>query len=142
MKVHLRYNGNIWENSKRYEYKGKRDVVKYVLFGEEEGLNFELRVFVVEPGGATSLEKHQHRHAVLVLEGEGTALVGDKLYDIKPLDGIFVPPLTPHQFVANKGSILKILCVVDVHRDKPQRLSDQELENLLKNPEISGVIKP
>ncbi|MEO0150093.1 MAG: cupin domain-containing protein, partial [candidate division WOR-3 bacterium] len=60
----------------------------------------------------------------------------------KPLDGIFVPPLTPHQFVANKGSILKILCIVDARRDRPQRLSDEELKDLLKNPEIAGVIKP
>lgn len=142
MKVHLRYNGNTWENSKRHEYKGNKDVVKYVLFGENEGLNFEVRVFVVEPGGATSLEKHRHQHAVLVLEGEGTAFVGDKVYDIKPFDGIFVPPLTPHQFVANKGSVLKILCVVDVNRDRPQKLSDQELEKLLREPKISGVIKP
>jgi Uncharacterized conserved protein, contains double-stranded beta-helix domain len=137
----LEFKGDSWEGSRKHEYKGNKDVVKFVLFGEEEGLRFEVRVFVIEPGGATSLEKHQHQHAVLVLEGKGSALVGKELYDIMPFDGIFVPPMTPHQFIANKGERLKILCIVDVDRDRPQRLSEEELADLFKDERIRNVIK-
>jgi len=137
----LEFNGESWEGSRKHEYKGNKDVIKFVLFGKEEGLNFEVRVFVIEPGGATSLEKHQHMHAVLVLEGKGSALVDKKLYDIKPFDGIFVPPMTSHQFIANKGERLKILCVVDVDRDRPQKLSEDEILELLKDERIREVIK-
>jgi len=137
----LEFNGESWEGSRKHEYKGNKDVIKFVLFGKEEGLNFEVRVFVIEPGGATSLEKHQHMHAVLVLEGKGSALVDKNLYDIKPFDGIFVPPMTPHQFIANKGERLKILCIVDVDRDRPQKLSEDEILELLKDERIREVIK-
>ncbi len=139
--MRLEFNGESWNGSRKHEYKGKRDVVKFVLFGKEEGLNFEVRVFVIEAGGATSLEKHQHQHAVLVLEGEGSALVGKELYDIKPFDGIFVPPMMPHQFIANKGKRLKILCIVDVNRDRPQKLNEEEIEELLRDERISKAIK-
>ncbi|EJF05812.1 hypothetical protein ThvES_00021260, partial [Thiovulum sp. ES] len=133
--------GETWKGSRRHEYKGNRDVAKLVLFGKEEGLKFEVRVFVIEPGGATSLEKHFHQHAVLVVEGKGSALVGKDLYDIKPFDGIFVPPMTPHQFIANKGERLKILCIVDVDRDRPQRLSEEEINDLIKDERIKRAIK-
>ncbi len=141
MRKHLEFKGDRWEGGEIHEYKGNRDVIKHVLFGERNGLDFEVRVFEVKVGGATSLERHEHQHAVLVLEGEGSALVGNEVYDVRPFDGIWVPPNTPHQFVANKGKDLKILCVVNVRRDRPKKLSDDELKSLLSNPRIANIIR-
>ncbi len=140
--VYLKFDGYAWKGANVHEYKGNPDVVKYVLFGKKNGLKFEVRVFIVKPGGATSLEKHKHQHAVVVLEGEGWALVGDKVYEIKPFDGIWVPPMTPHRFVANKTSNLKILCIVDVNRDRPVALSGEEIERILSLPGGKIIVKP
>ncbi len=53
-----------------------QDITKQVLFAEPE-LACQLRYFEVAPGGHSSLERHEHVHAVMVVRGRGRVLVGD-----------------------------------------------------------------
>ena len=96
-----------WEGVQVREYKQEgsapfRDVTRQVLF-EAEGLPAQLRYFEVAAGGWTTLERHEHVHAVMVIRGRGQALVGDRAYDIKLHDLVSVPPMTWHQFHAAPG---------------------------------------
>ena len=51
-------------------------ITRQVLFSDPE-LAGELRYFEVAPGGFSTLERHEHMHAVLILRGRGHCLVGD-----------------------------------------------------------------
>ena len=58
-----------------------RDVTRQTLLGEgegEEALSFVTRYFEVAAGGFSTLEHHQHPHAVVVLRGRGTVQLGDR----------------------------------------------------------------
>jgi quercetin dioxygenase-like cupin family protein len=90
----------------------------------QEALAFVTRYFEVAPGGWTSLEHHRHPHAVVVLRGEGTALLGNDRHRIRAHDAVYVAPGSPHQFRADRDSVLGFLCIVDRERDRPTPLQN------------------
>ena len=96
-----------------------RDVTRQVLF-DGTSLPTQLRYFEVAPGGWTTLERHEHVHAVMVIRGRGQCLVGDTAYDIGLHDLVSVPPMTWHQFHAAPDEPLGFLCLVASERDRPQ----------------------
>ncbi len=117
-----------------------RDVTRQVLF-DGEGLGCELRYFEIEPGGWSSLERHQHVHAVLVLRGEGQALVDRQVIDLAPYDLVRVPPLTWHQFRASRGMAFGFVCLVECGRDRPARPDHAALAELRADPVIAGFVR-
>ena len=64
----------------------------------------ELRYFEIAPGGYSTLERHEHVHAVMILRGQGRCLVGGEVRSVAPLDLVSVPPMTWHQFRAGRAS--------------------------------------
>ncbi len=104
-----------------------KDVTRQVLF-DGEGLATQLRYFEVAPGGYTTLERHQHVHAVMVIRGQGECLVGDRAYAIGLHDLVSVPPMTWHQFHAAPDAPLGFLCMVACERDRPQLPAAGEAE--------------
>jgi quercetin dioxygenase-like cupin family protein len=87
----------------------------------------QLRYFEVAPGGYTTLERHEHVHAVMVIRGRGQCLVGDRAYDIATHDLVDVPPMTWHQFRAAGDEPLGFLCLVPSTRDRPQMPVEEEV---------------
>ena len=122
---------------KSYKTEGShfKGITRQVLF--EDGLPAQLRYFEIEPGGYSSFEKHKHVHAVMVLHGEGSALVGEEAYHIKPYDLISVPPSTWHQFYAGAHQPLGFLCLVDCERDRPVRPTSEEINTLKQQRTIA-----
>jgi|SRR6185369_6002749 quercetin dioxygenase-like cupin family protein len=125
-----------WEGVDVREYKQEgtapfKDVTRQVLF-EPEGLPAQLRYFEVAAGGWTTLERHAHVHAVMVIRGKGQALVGDRAYDIAIHDLVTVPSMTWHQFHAAPDEPLGFLCLVASDRDRPQLPAANEVEGLSK----------
>jgi quercetin dioxygenase-like cupin family protein len=108
-----------------------KDVTRQVLFEGSE-LPAQLRYFEVAPGGHTTLERHEHVHAVMVIRGKGRVLVGDKASDIAMHDLVNVPPMTWHQFHAAKDEPLGFLCMVAADRDRPQLPAEHERAALAK----------
>ena len=134
-----------WDDVEVLAYKEEgsapfRTVTRQVLFEEAEH-GCQLRYFEVAPGGHTTLERHQHVHAVLVLRGRGTVLIGDEVREIGEHDLCSVPPLRWHQFRAADDAPLGFLCLVSSERDRPQLPSDDDLAELRKNPAIAGIIR-
>ena len=112
-----------WQDVTVAEYKREheapfRDVTRQVLF-DHPLLACQLRYFEVAPGGHTTLERHEHVHAVFIARGSGRCLVGDRLYDLAEHDLVHVPPLTWHQFQAQRREPLGFLCMVNATRDRP-----------------------
>ena len=76
-----------------------RSITRQVLFSDP-GMAGELRYFEVAPGGFSTLERHEHPHAVLILRGSGHCLVGREVRPLATRDLVTVPPMTWHQFRA------------------------------------------
>jgi quercetin dioxygenase-like cupin family protein len=112
---------------------GWRAITRHRLLSEAPAA-FELRYFELAPGGYSSLEKHRHVHFVIALRGAGRALVGDTVHELAPFDALYVPPLTPHRWMAAGDEPFGFLCPVDAERDRPQPLADSEWEALRANP--------
>lgn len=116
-----------------------KDISRQVLF-EDPSLGCQLRYFEMKPAGYSTLERHQHVHAVMILRGHGTCLVGDEVRRVKPHDLVTIPPMTWHQFRADKAEAMGFLCMVNQARDKPQLPSDDELAALRKNLRIAAFL--
>lgn len=117
----------------RYKQEGSapfKDVTRQVLFAQPDQA-CELRYFEVAPGGHSTLERHQHTHAVLILRGRGTVRLGESVQPVGERDLVTVDPMTWHQFHAAADSALGFLCLVSRERDKPQLPSEAERQALL-----------
>ena len=133
-----------WEHVDELRYKQDgvapfRDVTRRTLFRRDD-MRSELRYFEVAPGGYSTLERHEHAHAVMILRGEGDVLVGEDVFAVKAFDLVTVPPLTWHQFRAARSSPLGFLCMVDAERDRPQLPDERELERLRAIPAVARFL--
>ena len=134
-----------WDGVEVLAYKAEGSapfagITRQVLF-EDPGLAAQLRYFEIEPGGHSTLERHEHVHGVVVLNGRGRCLVGDVVHDIDTHDLITVPPLTWHQFRAPDDGPLGFLCLVNAERDRPQLPTPDELDALRADPVIAEFIR-
>jgi len=146
MKPVFRSRGDFrWEGIEVLPYKPAgthfRDISRQLLFGSEDGLGCELRYFEIDPGGHSTLERHAHRHAVLIVRGAGRVLVGREVYALETYDGVRIPPWTWHQFRASAQRPLGFLCMVDRERDRPERPSPAELEELRRDAALAEFIR-
>jgi quercetin dioxygenase-like cupin family protein len=100
-----------------------------------------LRYFEVAPDGFSTLERHEHMHAVLILRGRGHCLVGSEVKPIETRDLVTVPPMTWHQFRATQGEPLGFLCMVNAVRDKPQLPSADDLAKLQEDTAVEAFLR-
>jgi quercetin dioxygenase-like cupin family protein len=119
-----------WDAVERLKYKEEgsapfKDITRQVLFSQPDHAT-ELRYFEIAPGGYSTLERHQHTHAVLILRGRGSVKIGDEMHALEERDLVTVDPLTWHQFRAASDSPLGFLCLVARERDRPQLPSTDE----------------
>lgn len=133
-----------WQGVAVAEYKREheapfRDVTRQVLFDDPQ-LSCQLRYFEVAPGGHTTLERHEHVHAVVIAHGRGRCLIGDRVYELALHDLVHVPALTWHQFQADKNVALGFLCMVNAVRDRPQLPTTEDLARLRANPQVAAFI--
>ncbi len=116
-----------------------KDISRQVLF-HESALGCELRYFEMDEAGYSTLERHEHAHAVMILRGHGHCLVGDEVREVKQFDLVSIPSMAWHQFRATKGGPLGFLCMVNVLRDRPQLPTEAELVTLRTNPAIAQFL--
>jgi len=121
-----------WQGVEVREYKAEaapyKDVTRQTLLGEGEGeadLNFITRYFEIQSGGYSTLERHRHPHAVVVIRGRGRVALGEHTYDLAPFDCVYVAPGAVHQFEASGGEPLGFLCMVDRVRDRPELVTKE-----------------
>src|SRR5256885_6340710 len=122
----LKFSAFRWDGVPVRDYKTGdvryRDVTRQTLLGEaagEEPFSFVTRYFEIQPGGYSTLERHQHPHAVVVIRGRGLVMRGDKRHDIAPFDCVYVSPGVAHQSRAPGSEPLGFLCTVDRIGDRP-----------------------
>jgi quercetin dioxygenase-like cupin family protein len=133
-----------WEAVAHMPYKQDgsapfKDISRQVLF-HEDSLGCELRYFEMDADGYSTLERHEHAHAVMILRGHGQCLLGEEVRDVKPLDLISIPAWTWHQFRATAGEPLGFLCMVNILRDRPQLPSEEDLARMKTVPAVAQFL--
>jgi quercetin dioxygenase-like cupin family protein len=116
----------------RYKQEGSapfKDITRQVLFAPADQTT-EMRYFEIAPGGYSTLERHEHTHAVLILRGSGTVQLGQERHPVAQNDLVTIDPLTWHQFQASTDAALGFLCLVSKERDRPQVPSEEERATL------------
>jgi mannose-6-phosphate isomerase-like protein (cupin superfamily) len=143
--IHRKAKGYRWEGVAELPYKEDdralfKSITRQVLFADPE-LHGELRYFEMAAGGFSTLERHEHMHAVLILRGRGHCLVGEEVKAVETRDLVTVPAMTWHQFRATQGEPLGFLCMVNATRDKPQLPSAEDLAKLETNAKIAAFLR-
>lgn len=147
MALFIQYQGDgSWEGVETKLYKtegsGFKDILRRQILGPEtKDTGFELRYFEIKSGGYSSLEIHDHTHTVIIMQGRGRAILGNRVVDVRPQDVCHTGPGEVHQFQANQGETLGFYCMVHKDRDRPRIPTDAELELLRKNPELAAAIR-
>ena len=127
-----------WNEVPLHPYKEEgaapfKSITRQTLFNDP-GFGCELRYFEMDAGGHSSLERHEHMHAVLILRGEGHCLLGDAVHVVKQNDLVTIPPWVWHQFRATAGAPMGFLCMVNQARDKPVLPNEAEMAELRRTP--------
>lgn len=117
-----------------------KDITRQVLF-DDPSLAAQVRYFEMQPGGYSTLERHQHMHAVMILRGRGRCLVGDQVMEVAEHDLIHIPAMTWHQFRATGAAPMGFLCVVNAVRDRPQLPEAQDIKALAANPVVAAFLQ-
>ena len=116
-------------------------MTRQILFEGAESLPVQWRYFEVQPGGHSTLERHEHIHWVLILRGRGACLVGDEISDIAEHDLVEIAPLQWHQFRAAEDAPLGFLCLVAAERDRPQLPGTDDLAVMRQDARIADFIR-
>lgn len=85
---------------------------KQVLIGPDQGPNFALRKFSMDPGGGMPLHTNRVEHEQYVLRGRARVVVGDEVLEVGKDDVVFIPGGVPHSYEALGDEPFEFLCVV------------------------------
>ncbi|RJS90279.1 cupin domain-containing protein [Candidatus Bathyarchaeota archaeon] len=90
--------------------RGRGVTVRYLLHAGVGARRLQLRLFTIEPGGYTPLERHEHEHEVYILRGRLLVKGGEEEVVVGPGDAIFIASMEPHQFLNIGGDPAEFLC--------------------------------
>lgn len=106
--------------------KAGTGTVRQVLIGPDEGPNFALRRFIMEPGGGMPTHTNRVEHEQYVLRGRATIWIGDETHQVSADDVVYIPAGVPHGYRAEGDEPFEFLCVVPNAEDRIEILSTPE----------------
>jgi len=106
------------------EVSAGRDTVRQVLIGPDEGPNFQLRKFRIEPGGFMPMHTNTVEHEQYVLGGRATVWIGDERFEVRPDDVVLIPAGVPHSYESIGKEPFEFLCVVPNGPDRLEILDE------------------
>ena len=107
------------------EVKAATKTSRQVLIGPSEGPNFAMRKFTIEPGGSMPMHTNTVEHEQLVLGGKAIVVIGDKTFEAKKDDVVFIPAKTPHSYQTVGNKPFEFLCVVPNKEDIMEILNEK-----------------
>ena len=118
--------------------------------GRQTGFDaLEQAVLELEPGRSHEIEIGAVEETLFVLEGEGTAQVGDEAHELEPEVGLYLPPGSRFELHNPGPDTLRVIAVrvpdpepADDSRPVASRLADQALESATTSREFRIVADP
>ncbi len=92
--------------------------VKYLLHKDVGAKRLQLRLFTVDVGGYTPLEKHAHEHEIFILRGRALLRGGGQEVELKPGNVIFIPSFEEHRFKNIGDEPVEFLCTKETLEEK------------------------
>ena len=83
---------------------------RQVLISPEQGPNFAMRKFVMQPGGDIPAHTNAVEHEQYVLGGRAQIGIGDEVYNVEKDDVVFIPAGVPHWWF--RATSLLSFCVL------------------------------
>jgi len=83
-----------------------------VLISAQEGPNFAMRRFVMEPGGGMPEHTNKVEHEQYVLRGHASIGIGDETIDVHAGEVIFIPEGVPHWYQNVGDENFEFLCII------------------------------
>lgn len=85
---------------------------RQVLIGPDEGPNFALRRFIMEPNGGIPAHTNTVEHEQYVLRGRARIGVGGEEYDVEAGSVVLIPAGVPHWYKVVGNEPFEFICVV------------------------------
>jgi quercetin dioxygenase-like cupin family protein len=85
---------------------------RQVLIGPDEGPNFAMRRFVMEPGGGIPAHTNTVEHEQYVLRGRAKIGIGEDELDVETGSVVFIPAGVPHWYRVQGDEPFEFICVV------------------------------
>ena len=89
-----------------------------VLISDQEGPNFAMRRFIMEPGGGMPNHINTVEHEQYVLKGHANIGIGDEILEVKAGDVVFIPAGVPHWYQNIGEENFEFLCLIPNKGDK------------------------
>jgi quercetin dioxygenase-like cupin family protein len=93
--------------------KAVKTEIEWLIDRRDGAANFEMRKFSIKPGGR--IPKHYHQdieHEQYVLSGHYTVGIGDKTYDVKAGDSLYIPSGSVHWYDNAGNEDAEFLCII------------------------------
>jgi quercetin dioxygenase-like cupin family protein len=94
-----------------------KNTFRQILIGSEEAPNFAMRRFIIESGGEMPNHTNTVEHEQLVLAGRAEVGIGDKIFEVKKNDVVFIPADIPHWYKTIGDEAFEFLCMVPNAKD-------------------------
>lgn len=89
-----------------------KDTTIQVLISAQEGPNFALRKFSMQPGGGMPRHTNTVEHEQYVLRGHARIGIGGEDYEVRAGDVVFIPEGVVHYYENIGGEPFEFLCVI------------------------------
>jgi len=91
---------------------------RQVLISSDEGPNFALRRFIMQPGGGMPRHTNTVEHEQYVLQGRARVGIDDEVFEVQRDDVVYIPAGAPHWYEAIGEEPFVFLCAVPNAVDK------------------------
>ncbi len=95
-----------------------KDTTIQVLISAQEGPNFALRKFSMQPGGGMPRHTNTVEHEQYVLRGLARIGIGEETYEVKQGDAIFIPEGAIHYYENTGSEPFEFLCIIPNKEDR------------------------
>jgi quercetin dioxygenase-like cupin family protein len=95
-------------------------VRKQVLISPEQGPNFAMRKFTIQPGGGMPKHTNEVEHEQYVLGGHAEVGIDDEVHHVHQGDVVFIPARVPHYYKNVGSEPFEFLCMVP---NKPDQIN-------------------
>lgn len=104
--------------------KAGTGTTRQVLIGPDEGPNFALRRFTIQPGGGMPRHTNTVEHEQFVLRGSASVTLGDEHRRVSAGDVVFIPAGMPHSYRTEGDEPFEFLCIVPNQPDVIELMGD------------------
>lgn len=94
-----------------------KGVSRQMLISPEEGPNFAMRSFSIEPGGFMPMHTNTVEHEQFILNGRAEVSIDGKVFEVEKNDVVFIPKGVPHNYKTIGDEPFTFLCLVPNQED-------------------------